>query len=285
MKESDFLEALRTLPLHPGARGLMDDCATLEIGDEILVLNHDMMAEDTHFRRDADLADVAWKLVVLNLSDLASKGAEPIGILLGHSLSRGDERFLAGLREAMTVFNVPLLGGDTIAATGANTFGITAIGRATCRPVPSRIGAEVGDALYVTGTLGRAMLGFEGVEAHLEAFNRPHPRLEEGYALAPLVTAMMDVSDGLLLDCWRIASANDVSIHLVPDAIPVADPRRLDDSVRWGDDYELLFTAPADTRLPVPATRIGSVEAPSKVPLLFGATPMRSPALLGYQHG
>lgn len=285
MNETDFLEALRTLPLHPGARGLMDDCALIEIGDEVLILNHDMMAEDTHFRRDADLADVAWKLVVLNLSDLASKGAEPIGILLGHSLSRGDERFLAGLREALTVFNVPLMGGDTVASTGANTFGITALGRATHRPVPSRIGAEAGDALYVTGTLGRAMLGFEGVAEHLDAFNRPWPRLPEGRALAPLVSAMMDISDGLLLDCWRIASANDVTIHLTPDAIPVADPGRLDDAVRWGDDYELLFSAPADTVLPVPATCIGTILPRGNAPLMFGATPMRSPDSLGYQHG
>jgi thiamine-monophosphate kinase len=285
LNEADFLDALRTLPLHPGARGLRDDCGVIEIGGEVLVFNHEMMAEDTHFRRDADMADVAWKLVASNLSDLASKGAEPVALMLGHSLSRDDEQFLSGLREALTVFNVPLLGGDTIAATGASTFGITAIGRATHRPVPSRIGAQIGDAMYVTGIIGEAMLGFEGVAEHLRAFNRPSPRLAEGRALAPIVTAMMDISDGMLLDCWRIASVNDVTVRLVPSAIPVANPRRLDDCVRWGDDYELLFTAPPHRRLPVSATRIGTIEPLGEAALMFGATPMRNPASLGYQHG
>ena len=285
MNEAEFLDALRTLPLHQGARGLQDDCALIEIGDEALVFNHDVMAEGTHFRPDADLADVAWKLVALNMSDLASKGAEPVGLLLGHSLGNDDARFLTGLREALTVFNVPLMGGDTIAVTGASTFGMTAIGRATCRPVPSRLGAKPGDAVYVTGPIGRAMLGFEGISEHIEAFNRPRPRLAEGQALAPLVTSMMDISDGLLLDCYRIAELNELTLRLVPDAIPVADHRRLDDCVRWGDDYELLFTASPDIPLPVPATRIGTVDPDGDAPLLFGATPMRSPKALGYQHG
>ena len=285
MNESEFLSALRTMPLHPGARGLRDDCALIEVGGETLVITHDMMAEDTHFRRDADLADVAWKLVAMNLSDLAAKGAEPLGILLGHSLSHADERFLTGLREVLTVYNVPIMGGDTIASTGANTFGLTAIGRATHCPVPSRGGAKAGDALYVTGTLGKAMLGFEGAEEHVDAFNRPQPKLDEGRALAPLVSAMMDISDGLLLDCWRIGHESDATIELRPDTIPVADQNRIDDCVRWGDDYELLFTAAPDVKLPVPATRIGTVKPRDEAPLLFGATPMRSPGSLGYQHG
>lgn len=285
MNEADFIDALRTLPLHPGARGLEDDCAMIEIGDEVLVINHDMMAEDTHFLPDADLADVAWKLVAVNLSDLAAKGAQPIGLLLGHSLGKDDASFLTGLREVLSVYKVPLLGGDTIAATGASTFGMTAIGHATHKPVPSRRGAKPGDAVYLTGPVGRAMLGFEGKRPHLDAFNRPRPRLAEGKALAPFVTSIMDTSDGLLLDCYRIAELNEVTLRLVPNAIPVADFRRLDDCVRWGDDYELLFTAPPGTSLPVAATRIGMVDPAGDAPLVLGATPMRSPKELGYQHG
>lgn len=287
MNEADFLTALRTLPLHPGARGLEDDCAVIEFGNETLIINHDLMAENTHFLPDADLADVAWKLVAINLSDLAAKGAEPVGVLLGHSLGSDDERFITGLREALTAYDISLLGGDTIAATGARTFGMTAIGQATHHPVPARRGARAGDALYVTGTLGRAMLGFEGKAEHKQAFNRPRPRLAEGQALAPHITAMMDVSDGLLLDCWRIAVLNSVTLRLTPNAIPVADAGRLDDCIRWGDDYELLFTAPREAALPVPATRIGEVESeePGKAPLIFGQTPLRSPDSLGYLHG
>ena len=285
MKEGEFLDALRTLPLHPGSRALQDDCAVVEFGDEVLIFNHDMMAEDVHFRPDADPADVAWKLVAVNLSDLASKGAEPVGLMFGHSLGRDDARFLLGLREAMSVYNAPLLGGDTIASTGASTFGMTAIGRATTTPVPSRRGANVGDAIYITGPVGGAMLGFEGKRLFLDAFNRPRPRLSEGQALAPLVTSMMDTSDGLLLDCYRMAEVNEVTFRIIPDAVPVADNARVDDCLRWGDDYELLFTAPPGVSLPISATRIGMVDPKANVPLMLGATPMANSNALGYQHG
>lgn len=285
VNEAEFIAALRTLPLHSGARGLQDDCAVIEVGGESLVLTTDMMAEGSHFRPDADMADVAWKLVAVNLSDLASKGAEPVGVLLGYALGKDDARFLEGLGEALAAFGVPLLGGDTIAAAGASTFCITAIGSAAHRPVPSRTGATPGDGVYVTGTLGRAMLGYEGAQDHRAAFDRPTPRLAEGRALAPHVSAMMDVSDGLLLDSWRMAEASRVTFQLERAAIPVADTARLEECVRWGDDYELLFTASYGTALPVPATRIGTVLAREAAPLIFGDEPFASPENLGYRHG
>lgn len=285
MNEADFIAALRLLPLHPGARGLADDCAVIPLGGETLVITHDMMAEGTHFREDADMADVAWKLVATNLSDLAAKGAEPVGVLLGHMLGREDARFLEGLHVALAAFAVPLLGGDTIAAKGACALGLTAIGRATHTPVPARSGVVVGDGVFVTGTLGRAMLGFEGAAEHSAAFHRPVPRLAEGRALAPLVSAMMDVSDGLLLDSWRMAEASGVTFALDLAAVPVADPARLADCIRWGDDYELLFTAPAGIVLPVPATCIGVVKVQGASPLLLGDQVLSDPAMLGYHHG
>lgn len=285
MNEAEFIAALRRLPLHPGARRLEDDCALITIGSQTLVINHEMMAEDTHFRPEADPADVAWKLVATNLSDLAAKGAEPVGVLLGHSLGRDDARFLLGLGQALEAFAVPLLGGDTVAATGASTYAMTAIGRATHLPVPARRGAAVGDAIFVTGPLGRAMLGFEGVPEHREAFNRPSPRLAEGLALAPHVSAMMDVSDGLLIDCWRMAEASRVTFALEGEAIPVTDPARRDACIRWGDDYELLFTAPPATALPVEAHAIGRVIQPGASPLQLDGAILTDPAGLGYQHG
>ena len=285
MNELEFLAGLRALPLHPGARGLEDDCAVIKFGDETLILTHDMMAEGTHYAPEADMGDVAWKLVAMNLSDLACKGAEPIGALLGVSLGRDDESFLSGLRGALSVYNIPLLGGDTIAATGASTFGITAIGRATHTPVPSRKGSKAGDGVFVTGTIGRAMLGFEGHKEHLEALNRPEPRLEEGRKLAPCVSAMMDISDGLLLDAWRMAKASETTYLLNPELIPVADSSRMHDCLRWGDDYELLFTASLDQELPVPAIQIGKVKAANDAPLYLGGTPLAEPGSLGYRHG
>ncbi len=249
------------------------------------MLTHDAMAEGTHFRSDADKADVAWKLVATNLSDLAAKGAEPMGVLLQHSLSAQDERFLVGLQEVLEEYGVPLLGGDTISGDSVATFGLTAIGRATHTPVPSRSGALVGDAIYVTGELGRAMLGFEGALGHLAAFSRPRPRLKEGQALAPLVSAMMDVSDGLLLDCQRMGIASHVSMQISSEPIPVADAARRQDCIRWGDDYELLFTVPGDISLPVSATQIGTVQGLNTAPLWLDGEVVSEDSTLGYQHG
>ncbi|RYD96835.1 MAG: thiamine-phosphate kinase [Sphingomonadales bacterium] len=276
MTESEFIAALRTLPLHPGAHGLLDDTATLRIGGETLVLTHDAIAEGVHYKPGTDPADIAWKLVAVNLSDLAAKGAEPIGVLIGATLS--DARFIEGLREVLTEYGVPLLGGDTIAVSPA-VFGCTAIGRAAT--VPQRTGARPGDGLWVTGEIGAA---FRDFPVNGPAYLRPRPRLAEGRALAPHVTAMMDVSDGLLLDASRMAQASNCTAEITLAAIPFANgvEDRLA-AAAWGDDYELLFAAPDGFAPPVPATRIGVFAASGGVPLLLdGAIP---PEKLGYQHG
>lgn len=260
----------------------------LPVGGETLVLTHDMMVEGTHFLPVQDMADVAWKLVAVNLSDLAAKGAEPLGVLLGYMLGNDDQRFAAGLSEACEAFGVPLLGGDTVGGSGPRSMGLTAIGRATHVPVPDRRGAQAGDAIYVTGALGAAMLGFEalcdGTRGDSMAYRRPRPLLAEGRALAPLVTAMMDVSDGLLLDCWRMARASRVSFRLDSTAFPVADPARRDQCVRWGDDYQLLFTAPPSAVLPVTATRIGTVQPHDGAPLWVDGRTLTPQDWIGYQH-
>ena len=286
--EGEFIALLRALPLHPGARGLADDCAVLEIGRETLVLTHDAMAEGTHYLPDADMADVAWKLVASNLSDLAAKGAEPVGVLLGHTLGAGDERFIDGLSEVLSHYGVPLLGGDTIAATGPRVLGLTAIGRATHTPVPARSGAQVGDSVWITGELGHAMLGFEaltgGSSGDSSHFRRPMARLAEGRALAPLVTAMMDISDGLLLDAFRMADASNVSIAIDSTAVPVAAPARRFNCFTWGEDYELLFTLPPGTLPDVAATRIGQVEVRGFAAMFVDGEPVTNPEGLGYAH-
>jgi thiamine-monophosphate kinase len=287
--EAAFIETLRALAHHPAARGLADDAAVLEVGGETLVLTHDMMVEGVHFLPTADWADVAWKLVATNLSDLAAKGAEPLGVLLGFMLGSGSDRFAEGLAEALDHFGVPLLGGDTVAGGPPRAFALTALGRATHRPVPSRAGARPGDGLWLTGSLGAAMLGFEalrdGTSADSTAYRRPLARLAEGGALAPLATAMMDVSDGLLLDAWRIAEASEVSLAIDSATVPVAVPeQRRFDALRWGDDYELLFTLPAGFVPPVAATRIGSVEARGFALLFLDGEPIVNRDGLGYEH-
>jgi len=286
--ESAFIHALRTFATHPAARGLMDDAAVLEVGGEALVISHDMLIEGVHFLAEADPADVAWKLVAVNLSDLAAKGAEPLGVLLGYTLGRDDARFAEGLEDVLMHYGVELLGGDTTSGGSPRGFGMTAIGRATHVPVPSRAGAQVGDALYVTGPLGAAMIGLEELRQGGDpgAYARPLARLAEGEALAPYVTAMMDISDGLLLDATRLARASGTTLAIDSAAVPISAPeeRRMD-ALRWGDDYELLFTIPADIVPPVAAYRIGSVEPSAGAPLLLDGKKMSEADRLGYEHG
>ena len=288
-REEAFIESLRGLARDPAARGLADDTAVVELGGEALILTHDMLVEGVHVLAGQDPADVAWKLVATNLSDLAAKGAEPVGVLLGHMLGEGDERFAQGLHEVLSQYQVPLLGGDTVSGGPPRAWGLTAIGRASHRPVPSRAGAKPGDAVYILGALGAAMAGFEalrdGTSADASRYLRPLPRLAEGRQLAPLVSAMMDISDGLLLDAWRMARASGVTLALQANAVPVAVPdSRRDDALRWGDDYELLFTAPAGTELPVAASRIGTAEPAGASPLVLDGHLLTGPEGLGYRH-
>lgn len=268
---------------------MLDDAAVLDVGGEALVITHDTMAEGIHWLPGQDLADIAWKLVAVNLSDLAAKGAEPVGVLLSYTLGVDDARFSAGLAEALGEFGAPLLGGDTVSGAGARVFGLTALGRATHTPVPSRSGARAGDALYLTGPVGEAMLGFEALrdatDHSSEAYRRPRPLLAEGQALAPYVSAMMDVSDGLLLDAQRLAQASTATIRIDSSAVPIAAPEeRRAEALRWGDDYQLLFTADAKARLPFAAHRIGTVGPAAEVALLIDGAPPAADDTLGYQH-
>src|SRR3954465_13693444 len=115
-RESDFIDSLRPLARHPGARALEDDAAVLYIGGVGLVLTHDMLVEGVHYLPSDPPQDVAWKLVAVNLSDLAAKGARPVGALLGYTLGTDewDEAFVEGLGAALAAFGLPLLGRDTV---------------------------------------------------------------------------------------------------------------------------------------------------------------------------
>jgi thiamine-monophosphate kinase len=261
----------------------------LELGNETLVITHDAMAESVHFLPGQDPADIAWKLVATNLSDLAAKGAKPLGVLLGYQFGADDARFLAGLGEVLAHYDVPLLGGDTIGGAGPQVLGLTALGRATHSPVPSRTGARIGDSLWLTGPLGVAMLGFEALRdqtgADSLAYRRPAALLAEGQALAPFVTAIMDVSDGLLLDASRMARASGVTFAIDSKAVPIATPEtRRADALRWGDDYQLLFTLPGGVEPTVMAYRIGHSVPAGQAPILLDRQPLSEESGLGFQH-
>lgn len=260
----------------------------LDVGGETLVLTHDMMVEGVHYLPDQDPADVAWKLVSVNMSDLAAKGAEPLGVLLGYSFGKDDKRFLEGLEEALAHYGATLLGGDTVFSKGPQALGLTAIGKATGSPVPSRSGAQAGDLVYVSGPVGEAMMGFEALKSgsgDSSAYCRPVALLAEGKALAPHVTAMMDISDGLLLDAWRMAKASGVTIAIDSASVPISTPeRRRAEALRWGDDYQLLFTTPPGVNLPVGAALIGEVIGKASAPILLDGQPLDEGDDLGYRH-
>lgn len=288
--EFAFLAALRAIATHPAAAGLADDTAVLDVAAGRLVLTSDTMVAGVHYRADDPADSIGWKLAAVNLSDLAAKGAAPIGCLLNYALSgdaEWDRAFLAGLNDALTRFAMPLLGGDTVAmpAGAPRSLTLTAIGRAQPN-VPLRTGVRPGDTLWVTGSIGGAGFGPDGNPRDLGRYLRPMPRVAEGQAIAALATAMMDVSDGLLIDAGRMAEASSVAIAINLDAIPLALPN-LDrvEAATAGDDYELLFALPADIAPSIPATRIGTASAGTGLTLTANGADVPRPGKLGYSHG
>lgn len=297
MTEADFIAALRTLPLHPGAHELRDDSAT--IGG--LTVTTDTIVEGIHFLSDDPPGDIAWKLLAVNLSDLAAKGATIEGALLNYPLSNDDwdRAFLDGLRAALETFGCPLIGGDTVSlpAHAPRVLTLTAIGRDAASPL--RSGAQAGDGLWVTGTIGDAGAGLRiaqgalGPQALLARYRRPMPRLADGLRLAPFVHAMMDVSDGVLIDAGRMATASGLAVTVELAALPLspdylafagADLTTYLAAATAGDDYELLFALPGGDEPPVGAFPVGRFDAGNGITLTWRGAPVPLPASLGFQH-
>lgn len=304
--ESAFIQALRALVTHDAARSLEDDAAVLDIGGTALVITSDTIVAGVHFLPTDPPQDIGWKLAAVNLSDLAAKGARPLACLMNYALTGDDawdSAFLAGLGEALDSFAMPLIGGDTVAMPkGApGVYTLTAIGQAPPSGAPARSGALDGDILYVTGTIGDAGLGLElaragqpGPAALLRAYRRPVPLLADGQALAPIVHAMMDVSDGVLIDAARMASASGLAVETALDQLPLSAEVRASNTddltlrlaaATAGDDYQLLFAAPAGLMLPVAATAIGRFGEGQGLSLLNQGQRVALPFRLGYLHG
>lgn len=308
MRERDVIERLRRIATAPEARGLLDDVAVLDG----LVITHDSIAEGIHFLSGDPPASVGWKLVAVNLSDLAAKGATPAGALLSLTLSSdGDweNRFLTGVEDACESYGLPLIGGDTIAlpSGGARVFGLTAIGRAGPR-VPDRSGGKAGDALWLVGTVGDSAAGLSQLRADpratgplVDIYRRPIPQLGAGAVLAPHANAMMDVSDGLLLDGRRMAEASGCAATIEIGDLPLSSAyvaeRGADAGARLsaavgGDDYALLAALaphldPATLSLPAGTkmSRIGALRAGEPgLSLTSGGAPIELPERLGFEH-
>jgi thiamine-monophosphate kinase len=308
MREAEVLARLRRMADHPAARGLRDDVALLDG----LVITHDSIAEGVHFLPGDPAASVGWKLVAVNLSDLAAKGATPAGALLSLALSddeQWDLGFITGIEHACESYGLPLIGGDTFALpTGApRVFGITAIGRAGER-VPHRSGAREGDGLWLVGTVGDSAAGLAQLQEEprasgvlVDIYRRPIPQLGAGQALASHANAMMDVSDGLLLDARRMAEASACAITIALDEVPLSSAfvaeRGHDRAARLfaatgGDDYALLAAFapdldPATLCLPegTRITRVGSIASgEASLSLAWRGEPIELPERLGFEH-
>lgn len=280
-----------------GAFALGDDAAAYGGGDS--VITKDLLVEGVHFRAKDPLRLVARKALRVNLSDLAAKGARPVAYLLGCVWPAGVSEeaiadFAAGLREDQDAFRITLIGGDTSVhrAKGAPlTISVTMIGAQGSAGMIRRSGARAGDDVYVSGTIGDACLGLAALNGELkpapaakafltERFQIPSPRVALGGALGGCASAAIDVSDGVIADAGHIADQSSVAIEIAAEKIPLSEAAKIwlskeEDAdaaiarlASFGDDYEILFTAPPSRRRSIemasqltktPVARIGAV--------------------------
>jgi thiamine-monophosphate kinase len=269
--------ARRAAPSAPGVRvGIGDDCAVLELGERALLLaTTDLLIEDVHFRRRyAEPADIGWKSLAVNLSDIASMGGRPRWALIAlacpdETSSHEIEAFYEGVGSLARKHDVAIVGGDTSSSREGWIVNVTLLGEAH-RPI-RRSTARIGDVIAVTGALGRSAAGLAVLErgapseisadalaeltrAHL----RPLPRVREGAWLGDVdgVAAMIDLSDGLATDLDHIAEESHVGARVDLARVPVSEATRRVadrfgmDALAWatsgGEDYELLLTCARD---------------------------------------
>ncbi len=247
-----------------------------------LVISTDMLVEGTHFLPDTDPQDLGWKTLAVNVSDMAAMGARPRWATLAIALPHADEAWIAAFAQGVFAcadeFGIDLIGGDT--TRGPRNFCVTIFGEVASGKALRRSGARAGDDVWVSGKPGQAALGLAHLQGRtalsephradcIAALQRPQPRVALGLALQGLATAAIDVSDGLLADLGHILEASAVSAQLTI-AVPPAPTLERDAYLSGGDDYELVFTVPAQartavtalaTKLALPLTRIGSILA------------------------
>ena len=271
----------------PGARGLQDDAATLSPSDGCeLIVTMDTIVAGVHFLPNETPDNIVAKLMGSNLSDLAAMGAKPLGFTLSCGWAAAVkineiEAFANAMRDWVNDYGFPLLGGDTVKTPDTSVFTLTAFGETPCGKSISRGGAQVGDDVYVSGTIGDGALGLLAAQgdlpqlssAHQEFLSNryrvPHPRISLGQSLVGIATACIDISDGLIQDAGHIADTSGARIELEWDMIPLSDaakatlesnPDMMSTILSGGDDYELLFTAVDLPKLPHPGvTKIGKV--------------------------
>ena len=303
----------------PGAFGLQDDAAIIRppAGSD-LVVTTDAMIETVHFLKADGGQSVARKLLRVNLSDLAAKGAEPLGyqLVLGMPAPLDEgwlADFAAGLAQDQKAFAFPLYGGDTVRSPGGITLAVTAFGSVPDGTMLRRGAARAGDDVYVTGSIGDAALGLEAKLNHRlfpsaskmmfdSRLHLPSPRLAFGQGLRGIAHAVLDVSDGLVQDAGHIAETAGLQVTIEAARVPLSlaargaladDPALLSVILTGGDDYELLFTAPPEVAAAVAelgrarqlaVTRIGHVGEGRGVAVRDGEGRPLALAKAGFQH-
>ncbi|MBY4838020.1 thiamine-phosphate kinase [Pantoea sp. DY-5] len=297
-------------------KGIGDDCALLNVPEkQTLAISTDTLVAGVHFLRDIHPADLGYKAVAVNLSDLAAMGADPAWLTLALTLTEIDEPWVAAfsdsLFELLDYYDMQLIGGDTTRGPLSMTLGIhglVPVGRAL-----KRSGAKPGDWIFVTGTLGDSAAGLSLLqhrhrlndpavhEALIKRHLRPMPRVLQGQALRGLATSAIDISDGLISDLGHVLTASRVGARINLDALPLSAALRdhfepelvLKWALSGGEDYELCFTVPEVNRgaidvalghFGVPYTCIGQIAPESEgLSLLENGKP-RSVDVKGFDH-
>jgi len=288
--------------------GIGDDAAVLEMpAGQSLVAATDTLNAGTHFPVDTLPFDIAYKCLAVNLSDLAAMGAKPRWALLSLSLPGVDSKwvrsFTAGFNALARIHDVTLVGGDT--TSGPLSVSLTALGTIEPGAQLTRKGAQPGHMLVVSGTIGGAARVLELLQAdervseqHL--LDRPQPRVKLGQALVGYASACIDISDGLLADLGHLLKASGCGARVELETLPHADVLAgLDDDLKWknqlsgGDDYELLFTLPADHKsllttlsqqLDVRLSIIGEIELEKNIRCLKPDGSLYKPRTAGFEH-
>lgn len=285
LAEFNLIRQFFTRPAKHGSTQLSvgDDCALLSVPEGYeLAITTDTMVEGVHFFPDIDPVQLGHKLLAVNLSDLASMGAEPVAVTLALTMPKVDSVWLQGFAQGLFAladqYALDLIGGDT--TSGPLTLTIQAMGLVSRGRALKRSSAKVGDLIYVTGCLGDAGLGLKIKQGYVSAetgralqrFNMPEPRIHEGLALRDLAHACIDISDGLAADLGHILTQSGVGACLDYHCLPLSNAvlAYIEATDDWqmplsaGDDYELCFTIAPEKAVYLSGdyTCIGVIEQP-----------------------
>jgi thiamine-monophosphate kinase len=275
--EFGFIDSIKTLcdTSRKGViKGIGDDCALFRpYSGRVLLLTTDMLVEDTHFLRDTvPFYQLGWKVVAVNLSDIAAMGGRPLMSLISLAIPvqmnvEAIQELYRGMKDICTRYEVDIVGGDTVASPNRLALNVSVIGDAKEDEVLYRSGAGTGDKIYLTGNLGDSSAGLKILKNEIsppvsigsyfiKAHSEPIPLIETGSIIAAsgLASAMIDLSDGLLSDLGHICRESGVGALLYAEKIPLSSELRLlashanfnplDLALSGGEDYQLLFTVP-----------------------------------------